>query len=69
MAKISVELNEEDNIGARRLRTVMDAILEEINFEAPDFEYKDAHILISKEYVREKTKSLYQNRDYRKYLI
>ena len=41
MASIAVELNEEDNIGARRLRTVGDAVLEDINFEAPDFEHKD----------------------------
>ena len=59
MAQISVELNEEDNTGARRLRTVVDSLLEEINFKAPDFEYKDAYILIGKEYVREKTQSLY----------
>lgn len=69
MAQISVELNEEDNIGARRLRTVVDAILEEINFKAPDFEYKDAYIIIGKEYVREKTQNLYQNRDYKKYIM
>lgn len=42
MAQTSVELNEEDDIGARRLRTVVDAVLEDINFEAPDFEEKDA---------------------------
>ena len=42
MAQVAVELNEEDNIGARRLRTVVDSVLEEINFEAPDFEYRDA---------------------------
>ncbi len=41
MAQIAVELNEEDNTGARRLRTVVDAVLEDINFEAPDFEHKD----------------------------
>lgn len=41
MAEIATELNEEDNIGARRLRTVVDAVLEDINFEAPDFEIKD----------------------------
>jgi ATP-dependent protease HslVU (ClpYQ) ATPase subunit len=51
MAKISVQLNEEDNIGARRLRTVVDAILEDINFEAPDFEVKGAYIVVTKEYV------------------
>lgn len=38
MAKVAVELNLEDNTGARRLRTVVDAVLEDINFEAPDFE-------------------------------
>lgn len=69
MAQISVELNEEDNIGARRLRTVVDAILEDINFEAPDFEIKGASLVISKEYVRETTKHLYQNRDFKKYIM
>jgi len=69
MAEISVELNEEENIGARRLRTVVDAILEDINFEAPDFEVKDASILIGKDYVRERTKHLYLNRDFKKYIM
>ena len=69
IARISVELNEEDNIGARRLRTVTDAILEDINFEAPDFEIKDCTIVISGEYVLEKTKGLYVNRDFKKYLM
>lgn len=41
IAQVAVELNEEDNIGARRLRTVVDAVLEDINYEAPDFEHKD----------------------------
>ena len=54
IARISVELNEEDNTGARRLRTVVDAVLEDINFEAPDFEQKDAILVIGKEYVTEK---------------
>ena len=42
MSQTAVELNLEDNTGARRLRTVLDAVLEDINFEAPDFEQKDA---------------------------
>jgi ATP-dependent HslUV protease ATP-binding subunit HslU len=69
ISQISVELNEEDNIGARRLRTVMDCIMDDINFEAPDFEIKGQSILIGKDYVREKTKRLYQNRDFKKYLM
>ena len=78
MAGVAVELNEEDDIGARRLRTVVDAVLEDINFEAPDFEEKQAmysflftkySILITKEYVEERTKTLYQNRNYRNYTM
>lgn len=34
MAEIAFALNEQENIGARRLRTVLDQILEEINFFA-----------------------------------
>uniref|UniRef100_A0A7S3CPT0 Uncharacterized protein n=1 Tax=Strombidium rassoulzadegani TaxID=1082188 RepID=A0A7S3CPT0_9SPIT len=69
IAQVSVELNVEDNIGARRLRTVVDAIMEDLNFEAPDFEEKDATIVIGKEYVRETTKHLFQNKDLKKYLM
>ena len=69
MAQVAQELNEEDNIGARRLRTVLDALLHDINYEASDFEIPDAYLLITKEYVREKTKPLFQNRDYKKYLM
>ena len=69
MAKVSVELNEEDNIGARRLRTVLDAVLEEINFESPDFEQKGMTIVVGAEYVKERTQSLYANRDFRQYMM
>jgi len=69
MAEISVQLNEEDNIGARRLRTVSEAILEEINFEAPDFEIENAYVVIGAEYVKERTKSLFKNQDIRKYVM
>jgi ATP-dependent HslUV protease ATP-binding subunit HslU len=64
-----VELNEEDNIGARRLRTVVDAVLEDINFEAPDFETKDCTLVVTAAYVDCKTKSLYANRDFRQYVM
>lgn len=64
-----MELNEEDNTGARRLRTVVDAVLEEINYEAPDFEHKGATIVIGGDYVRERTKQLYANRDFRQYTM
>ena len=48
---------------------MVDSILEDINFEAPDFEIKNCTIVIGAEYVREKTKGLYVNRDFKKYLM
>ena len=69
MARIAKELNDEENIGARRLRTVLDQVLEDINFESPDFEIKGATVVITAEYVNERCKSLYLNRDFRKYII
>jgi len=47
----------------------MDAILNDLSYDAPDFEIKDAFVLITKDYVREKTKKLYMNRDFRKGLM
>lgn len=38
--EVSLELNEEEDIGARRLRTVIDSVLEEISFRAPDLKDK-----------------------------
>ena len=55
ISRISVELNEEDNIGARRLRTVLDSVLEDVNFECPDFEVQDATVIINGDYVKEKS--------------
>lgn len=69
IAKTCFELNEEDNIGARRLRTVLDAVMEEINFEAPELDFGDASIIITREYVKTRSKSLYANRDFRQYVM
>ena len=69
MARIAVKLNEEDNTGARRLRTVLDEVLEEINFEAPDMKEEEGVFLIGTDYVKERTSGLYQNRDLRKHLL
>lgn len=70
IARVSVALNEEDNIGARRLRTVLDAVLEEISFEAPDLETdKDSVFVITKDYVTQLSETLYQNRDFRRFAL
>lgn len=38
LAAVAFGLNQEDDIGARRLRTVVDAVLEELNFAAAEFD-------------------------------
>lgn len=62
------QVNEEmENIGARRLHTIMEKLLEEISFEAP--ERKNEEIFIDKDYVAHKLKDIVKNRDLSKYIL
>ena len=50
IARTSFEVNErQENIGARRLHTVMERLLDEVSFEGPDLPQK--HVLINEDYV------------------
>lgn len=59
--------NDTEDIGARRLYTIMEKLLDEISFEAP--ERKGAEILIDREYVMNKLKNIVKNRDLSKYIL
>ena len=53
IAEIAYQVNQEsDNIGARRLHTILEKLLEDLSFEAPDINLET--IKITKEYVNEK---------------
>ncbi|HYT90403.1 MAG TPA: ATP-dependent protease ATPase subunit HslU [Gemmataceae bacterium] len=53
MALIAFEVNSvTQNIGARRLHTIMERLLEEVNYEGPDRE--DKHVVINGDYVHER---------------
>jgi len=70
IAKISMEINSiSENIGARRLHTVMEKLLEDISFEAPDYPEDKKHITIDENYVREKLSPLLKEQDIAKYII
>ena len=57
IANISVEINDRnENIGARRLHTVLEKIIEDISFSAPDL--KDKDVLIDSDYVNDKLKDI-----------
>jgi len=68
IAEIACELNEEmENIGARRLHTIMEKILEDISFDAPNYSYKE--VIIDEEYVQNKIKNIVKNKDLSKYIL
>ena len=68
IAKIATELNETmENIGARRLHTVMTSLLEDILFDLPD--KKMAKILIDKKTVQTKLNNLSEDEDLRRYIL
>ncbi|OAG27666.1 ATP-dependent protease ATPase subunit HslU [Thermodesulfatator autotrophicus] len=68
IARIAYEVNERtENIGARRLYTVMEKLLEDISFEAPDV--APTKIVITAEYVREKLANVAQDLDLSRFIL
>ena len=68
IASMAFIANEQtENIGARRLYTIMEALLEDISFNVPDIEEKN--IEIDREYVLEKFKENISNFDVDKYIL
>lgn len=68
VAKIAAQVNESvENIGARRLQTVMEKLLEEISFEAE--EHEGETITIDAGYVTERLADLAGNTDLSKYIL
>ena len=69
IAKIAAEVNEQvENIGARRLHTILSTLLEDILFNTPD-KIKEKKILIDKNMVQEKLKDIVKNRDLSRYIL
>jgi len=68
IAEMSAQVNlRTENIGARRLQTIMEKFLEDISFDAPDLENKN--ITIDASYIREKLKDIIQDEDLSRYIL
>lgn len=68
LAQIAEEVNQNtENIGARRLHTIMELLLEEISFDAPDL--KGQTISIDEKYVSEKLIDIVEDRDLSRYIL
>jgi ATP-dependent HslUV protease ATP-binding subunit HslU len=69
VAKTAAHVNEDvENIGARRLHTILTTLLEDILFEVPD-KMPSEKIEITKELVNDKLESIVKNRDLSKYIL
>ncbi|MBA3071512.1 MAG: HslU--HslV peptidase ATPase subunit, partial [Nitrospirae bacterium] len=68
IAGIAATVNEKtENIGARRLHTVLEKLLEDISFEAP--EKKNGKLPIDREYVRTKLADIAKDEDLSRYIL
>ncbi|MDK2744220.1 MAG: ATP-dependent protease ATPase subunit HslU [Nitrospira sp. BO4] len=68
IAEVAVQVNERtENIGARRLFTIMERLLEEISFEGPG--WPDKRIDITASYVRERLKDIVKDQDLSRYIL
>jgi ATP-dependent HslUV protease ATP-binding subunit HslU len=68
IADIAAHVNEKtENIGARRLHTVLEKLLEDISFEAP--EKKNGKLSIDKRYVNEKLNDIVKDEDLSRYIL
>ena len=68
IAETAAEVNSStENIGARRLHTVLEKLLDEISFNAPDM--KEKKIVIDKSYVEEKIADIVKDRDLSRYIL
>ena len=68
IARIAAEVNERmENIGARRLHTVLERLLDEVSFSAPEMHGKQ--IAIDAAYVRERLTPILKNEDLSRYIL
>jgi len=68
IAEVAFQVNQDtDNIGARRLHTIMERLLEDLSFEAPDITMEK--ITITPQYVDEKLSTIVKNKDLSQFIL
>jgi len=69
VARLATEVNDQvENIGARRLHTILTTLLDDILFDVPD-KIPSEKVVITDEFVREKLDSIVKNRDLSKFIL
>ena len=68
IARTAFEVNErQENIGARRLHTVMERLLDEVSFEGPDLKQK--HVIVDETYVNSALKDIVEDPRLENYIL
>ncbi|MBE4908737.1 HslU--HslV peptidase ATPase subunit [Bacillus luteolus] len=68
LAEIAYQVNQDtDNIGARRLHTIMERLLEDLSFEAPEISM--GTVTITSKYVDEKLNTIVKNKDLSQFIL
>ncbi|HHV61536.1 MAG TPA: ATP-dependent protease ATPase subunit HslU [Firmicutes bacterium] len=68
IAEIADLVNQQtENIGARRLHTILEKVLEDLSFEAPDVSGR--RVVITRDYVKSKLVDIVKNRDLSRYIL
>jgi ATP-dependent HslUV protease ATP-binding subunit HslU len=68
IAEIAYQVNQDtDNIGARRLHTILERLLEDLSFEAPEVTLEK--IVITPQYVEEKLEKIAKNKDLSQFIL
>jgi ATP-dependent HslUV protease ATP-binding subunit HslU len=68
LARLAREVNESsENIGARRLYTLLERLLEDLSFDAPDM--ADKHVVIDDAYVHDKLAGIVQDQNLARYML
>ena len=68
IAQLACDVNEQsEDIGARRLHTLLEKLLEDVSFDAP--ELTDKHVVIDEQYVDEKLHDIVKNRDLSQFIL
>jgi ATP-dependent HslUV protease ATP-binding subunit HslU len=70
LARIAFEVNADvENIGARRLQTVLSHLMNDFMFDIPDVIGANAHVVVTRELVGEKLNGLVKNRDLSQFIL
>lgn len=70
ISAMAYDLNEKtENIGARRLYTMMEQLLEDVSFDAPERQGDDRNVVIDRAYVQARLKGIVENRDLSRYIL